>query len=124
MKEFPDIHWSIVTKDMNLSKEKMREVYHRASFFILTSPVEGCSNAIFEAMACDLPCIVSKTGYFWDFWDDRVGIRVDSDDFQQHCEAVKNILKIKTSPRQVLVEQKLDLKTWVKRWGEVIDRFK
>jgi len=126
---FDKIFWILVTKNkakinnkniklfQNVSKKMIRDLYNCADFFILTSPVEGFGMATLEAMACNLPCILSKTGYFYNFWDNRVGLLVwDYSSLLLHTEAIKIILRIKTNPRQVIIEKGLDLKNWEKKW--------
>jgi len=131
--DLTDIFWILVVKNktecqnknaklfVSVDQNTMKELYNCADFYLLTSPVEGCCHTIFEAMACDLPCIVSRTGYFWDFWDDRVGMRIKWDDFNAHVGAVNEINNIKTSPRKVLIKQKLDLESWKKKWEELVN---
>jgi len=90
-------------------------------FYILTSPIEGCNHTIFEAMACNLPVIVSPTGYFYDFWDNRIGFKIQWNDLLVHVGAIKVIDKIKNlNPRQVIIDRKLDLKTWEEKWKKLI----
>ncbi len=42
--------------------ENMADVYRRANIFVLPSLGEGMSNALLEAMACGMACIVSNVG--------------------------------------------------------------
>ncbi len=42
--------------------DNMLELYRRAGIFLLTSRSEGCSNALLEAMACELCPVVSDIG--------------------------------------------------------------
>ena len=72
-------------------------------------------------MSCNVPCIVSKTGYFWDFWDKRIGCIIDYDSEIQHIEAVKCINKLKANPREVILEQGLDFETYKKRWRKLVN---
>jgi len=130
--KFQNIFWILVTKNKtsvvfrnvkifyNVDKNTILELYNSADFFILTSPIEGCSHAVFEAMACNLPCIVSKAGYFWDFWDERIGISVEWNDINAHIDAINRISEIRTKPRQVIIDQRLDLKNWKKRWRKLV----
>jgi len=73
-----------------------------------------------EAMSAGIPCILSKAGYFWDYWDKRIGIQVDSENFEEHAEAILKINTIKTDPRSIVFERGLDFKTWEKKWKEII----
>jgi len=128
-----DIVWILVVKNKtdssnkkvckvfyNVNREIMRDLYNCADFFILTSPIEGCSHTIFEAMACQLPCIVSQTGYFLDFWDNRIGFRIKWNDLLVHIGAIKMINNIKTDSRQVIIDRGLDLKNWEEKWKKLI----
>ena len=130
-----EIFWILVAKNetgtddkrvkvfCNVDRNTIRDLYNCADFFILTSPIEGYGNAIFEAMACNLPCIVSPTGYFYDFWDNRVGFRIQWNDILVHIGAIKMIDKIKANPRQVIIDKKLDLKTWGEKWKKLVEEF-
>jgi len=128
-----EIFWILVSKNENkvsdekrckifckIDKETIRDLYNCVDFFILTSPIEGCNHTIFEAMSCNLPVIVSKTGYFYDFWDNRIGFRIDWNDLLNHIGSVKIIDKIKTNSRQVIIDQKLDLKNWGEKWKKIV----
>jgi len=127
-----EICWILVTKKeieasnkaikvfCDVNREVMRDLYNCADFYILTSPIEGCNNTIFEAMACNLPCIVAEAGYFWDFWDNRIGFKIQWNDLLVHIGAIKMIDKIKTNPRQVIIDRGLDLKTWGEKWKKLV----
>ena len=132
-----EIFWILVTKNEtfisnkevikvfhNIDKETMKELYNCADFYILTSPIEGCNHTIFEAMACNLPCIVSPTGYFFNFWDKRIGFKVISNDLLVNIGAVKIIDRIKTDSRKFIIDNKLDLKSWGKRWKKLVKEVK
>lgn len=121
MEHHPDIHWIKILKEMNYSKEKMRELYNCADFFILTPSLEGGGLSWLEAMSCDLPCIVSDTGCFKDWWDDRIGIKIKYSSFVQHIKAIKNILDMKTNPRQVLIDRGLTLENWADSWRKLVE---
>ena len=128
-----EIFWILVAKNeistddkrvkifCNVDRSTIRDLYNCADFYILTSPIEGCNHTIFEAMACNLPCIVSPTGYFYDFWDNRIGFKIQWNDLLVHVGAIKMIDKIKNlNPRQVIIDRELDLKTWEEKWKKLI----
>jgi len=127
-----DIFWILISKNnfmtppnckvfYNQTSEQVSELLNCADFFILTSPVEGCCIAMLEAMATNLPCIISKAGYFWDFWDDRIGISVNWNNFDEHHYAINKINQIKTDSRNVLIERKLDYNSWKRAWKSIVE---
>ena len=133
---FSSVFWILITKKefhspyanskvfVNMEQKEVAELLSCGDFFYLTSPIESCGIAWLEAMSTNLPCIVSKTGYFWDYWDNRIGIQVDFNNFNQHADAIEKINLIPTSPREVILENKLDFKSWKKRWKELIEKYK
>jgi len=75
-------------------------------------------------MATNLPCIISKAGYFYDFWDERIGIQIKNpDDFEEHKKAIKSIFYKNINSRKVLIEQGLDYDTYKNRWKEIIKKY-
>lgn len=133
--KYKDIFWILVTKTMTeatnvlnnykvycgINKKQIKELLNCADFFILTSPCEGCSNAIFEAMSCNLPCIVSHTGYFYDWFDEEIGYRVKWNNFNEHCYAVEHINDRERKVRDIIFKEKLDFNSWKSKWEDVIN---
>ena len=136
MEKFSDIFWILITKEeftspysnsrvfYNMISVEVSELLNCADFFILTSPIEGCNIAALEAMACNLPCILARAGYFWDFWDDRIGIYIKYNSFNEHAKAIEKINKIHTESRKVLLEQKLGFKDWKNKMNKVMETIK
>ena len=131
---FPNIFWIIISKvDLEPSKrfsnvklfckvssKKVAELLNCGDFFILTSPVEGFGISWAESMACNVPIIASKAGYFWDFWDERLGIQVDHDDLRAHYEAIQNITHRNNEPKKVFLEQGLNIENWKTKWKKLV----
>jgi len=137
--KFPDIHWIIVLTEKIGSKPKLKNVtlveeapgnlmprlYNCADFFINPSPVESFGLAPCEAAACGLPIIVFKTGVFWDFWDGRLGVRVDNWDVESFEKAVEKIrdsdLK-EFSPRQAIIGRGLTKEIMQENWKKFVEK--
>jgi len=129
-----DIFWILIAKDQfpkpypnskvfhNQSSEQVSELLNCADFFLSTSPIEGCGMAMLEAMSCNLPCILTRVGYFSDFWDDQIGVSVEWNDFQAHVDAIEKIKHLKTESRKVLIKQKLDYNTWKHAWEQIVEK--
>jgi glycosyltransferase involved in cell wall biosynthesis len=74
----PEFHFIIITSGIKnaqlshnlkniviynqISISKVKEIYSKSDIFIMPSLMEGCSNALLEAMQCGLPVIVSNSG--------------------------------------------------------------
>jgi len=135
--KFPDIHWIVVLTEPVGSKPKLKNVtfvecalprimphlYNCADFFINPSPVESFGLSACEAAACDLPIIVYKTGIFWDWFDKRLGFRVDNWDTKSFEEAVKKMrdsdLK-NFSPRKSLIKRGLTATRMKEDWQKFV----
>ena len=102
-----------------LQPQQLSKIYAMSDFCVLPYLCEGNSHAVLEACSSNLPLITTKTGLFWDFWDDRIGVAVDkSRDVQEYCDAIAKIRGDLSAfgPRSVISEQKLDLESWSDTW--------
>lgn len=146
IKKFKDVFWVLCLKHetnykpklpnvkilQNIPHDVMPEVYNLADFYLSTSPVESCGLAAIESMACDIPIIATKTGYFWDAktkWDvspTDYGILVDTCTLNKYIEAVDKMLSghYIWEPRAAVEEKELDLDSWIIRWKNLIDSVK
>ena len=138
IKEFQDIHWIIILtekfdikpklKNVTIVEEVLPEImprlYNCADFFISTSPVESFGLSAAEAAACDLPIINFKTGWAWDFWDKRLGLRVDSWDYESFKKAVKDLFAeghMKYEPRKAIIEKGFTSEKMKENWKKFVD---
>jgi len=131
---FKDIHWIIVLSNATGKRPKLKNVtlieranpelmpriYNCADFFLSTSPVESFGLSACEAASCNLPIIVFKTGFAWDWWDNELGIRVDEWNYKAFEIAINN-LNGDFEPRKALIEKGFTLERMAKDWKEFIE---
>ena len=132
--KFQDIHWIVVLtsgvgskpklKNVTLlervSPELMPELYNASDFYISTSSVESFGLSSVEALACNIPIINYKTGWAWDWWDERLGLRVNEWNYESFEKAVENLGK-GYEPRKAIIEKGFTLERMKKDWKEFVD---
>lgn len=138
VKNNPDIFWILVFSHPlqnkkvkaenveifeNLSQEQLIELYNRADFTISTSPVESCSLVILESASCGKPIICFRTGIVWDWFDERLGIRVEEhtlEKFQEAITKIKNDDLDKYNPRQAIIDKGLTKENFKKEINKLM----
>ena len=116
------VQWQFSITDSKYRRnfDAMTRLIGSASVVLCTSILEGCSNTLMEAIAADVPIITTQTGLFWDWWDDRLGIRVeDNSNTEGFTKAIRTVLTAEPGqfrPREVAVEKTLDYETWANKW--------
>lgn len=74
----------------NALKPEMVPIFNSAAdIFVLPTLLEGCSNAVVEAMACGLPIISSNLPFNDDILDESCAIRVDPNNIKEIEDAIK-----------------------------------
>ena len=136
--KFQDIYWIIIFTEKVGTKPKLKNVgvleqvdprlmfqyYGASDFFINPSLVESFGLSSIEAASCDLPIIVFKTGAFWDWWDERLGKRVDNwnyKEFERAVEKIKNSDLKEFSPRKAIIKKGFTLEKMKENWQKVVD---
>jgi glycosyltransferase involved in cell wall biosynthesis len=102
-----------------IQPHELSEIYSLSDFAVLPYLCEGNSHVVLEACSCNLPLITTRTGLLWDFWDKRIGWPISKPrDIEEYSEAVKKMIhEVQTfEPRNVIIEQMLDLRTWGESW--------
>ena len=137
IKNFQDIHWIVVLTNKIESKPKLKNVtlieeanpeimpriYNCADFYISTSPVESFGLSAIESASCDLPIIIYKTGFAWDWWDKRLGLRVDEWTSEAFGHAIKNLFIEDRvyEPRKAIIERGFTSERMAKDWKGFIE---
>lgn len=74
----------------NALKPEMIPIFNSAAdIFVLPTLLEGCSNAVVEAMACGLPIISSNLPFNDDILDESCAIRIDPNNIKEIEDAIK-----------------------------------
>jgi glycosyltransferase involved in cell wall biosynthesis len=76
-----------------------------------------------EAVAAGTPIVTSRSGFFWDFWDERFGERVENLVNPNHfAEAIRTVLAnpSKYDPKTAAIEAKIDYETWANAWRKLV----
>lgn len=109
----------------NQPRGKMPEIYNLGDAFLCTSACESFGLTNVEALSCNVPIITSKVGCFWDYWDEKLGYRIEKwDDVEAYAKAITDLFhKDKLSPREVITKQ-FNMTLWTNRWREVIEGVK
>ena len=76
----------------NVSHENISEYLNMADVFVLPTLMEGCSNAVIEALSCGLPVISSDRDFNWDVCTKENSILVDPLNAEEIAAAIR-ILK-------------------------------
>ena len=137
--KFPDIHWIVVLTSKVGSKPKLKnvslfegvapelmfELYNASDFYISTSLVESFNLSACESLACNLPIITYRTGIFWDWFDSKIGYRVDKwnvEEFGKAVEKIKNSDFKEFSPRESLIKRGLTKEVMEKNWQKFVEK--
>lgn len=75
----------------SVAHEKIPNYLSAADFFVLPSLAEGCSNAIVEALACELPVISSNLPFNNDILNSENSLLVDPLNIKEIYEAMREL---------------------------------
>ncbi len=136
--KFQDIYWIVIFTEKVGSKPKLKNVgvleqvdprlmsqyYGASDFFINPSLVESFGLSSIEAASCNLPIIVYKTGFAWDWWDERLGLRVDEWNYESFEKAVEDLSRMTRKnyePRKAIIEKGFTLEKMKENWQNYVD---
>jgi glycosyltransferase involved in cell wall biosynthesis len=97
----------------NVPNANMPIYYSAADFFIFPSRYESASYSALEAMACDLPVVVSRTGIFEDIEEDKVGRMVDTFRKEDFSKAIDHVLDRGSYHPRDLVKERYSLDRFI-----------
>lgn len=112
-----------VYKEANFSREDMLGIYRGAALLLHTFPVEGNNNTVLEAMACGLPVVTTRSGWFWDTDPSIVGACISlSTGVEDLNRIIEKILSKRDtiSTRAYLYANGLSARHYVQRMREVV----
>ena len=118
------VHYPLkrVYKENNLSKKEMRNIYQKAICFVHDFPIEGNSNAVMEAMACDVPVVSTKCGLFFEKDIKPVGVYLPRRLPKHAWCAVQDVLDDtnRFSPRQFIIDNELTVQHYTEKIQELV----
>lgn len=124
--DIPGVDWLPLCRIGNepaLAYDEITEQLPACSATLCTSWAEGCSNTLMESLAASVPIITTKSGLFWDWWDCRLGERIDDpSDTTEFVGKLSMVLdhQDRYAPRQAAIDAGLDLLTWSTRWLQIV----
>jgi len=132
IEKYPDINWIVVSKYdekyeapnarvfTRIDQNKLSELLNCADFFIIGSPVETQCLAAVEANLCNLPVVMPIVGIYRDFTPaERTRVGVFGDNLEK---GVKDVVKIKLNPRDLIIEKKLTVHASMKKWHTLLEK--
>jgi glycosyltransferase involved in cell wall biosynthesis len=106
----------------NVPNSIMNVFYSAADFFIFPSRYESASYSALEAMACDLPVVVSRTGIFEDVAEEGVGRIVDSFHDEDFIKAIDQVLSMDRIETRKLVAKRFSLERFILDYRNLADK--
>jgi len=98
----------------NVRNEDMPLYYSAADFFLFPSRYESASYSALEAMACNLPVVVSRTGIFEDIEEEKVGRIVPTFRAEDFSDAIDSVLSYDNYDTRELVANRFSLDRFLK----------
>ena len=95
----------------HLQPDEIPVFYYASDFFVLPTLMEGCCNAIVEAIACGLPVISSDLPFNDDILDDSYSIRVDPNNIDELTRAIRTLAQDEELRARMGVEAQKRAKT-------------
>lgn len=100
-----------------VSRSEMPTYYSASDFLILPSRYEGFNLTILEALACDLPILVSRAAYSLDNDGRDVGAVVETQDSRAYVEQMQNLpTPIEGSSLRERIVARYSLERFVANW--------
>ena len=111
-----------VYKENGLTPEQLLPYYQEALCYFHPFPIEGNSNAILEALSCDLPVLTSLCGLFYNNFNNSIGEYIKDDDLVTIASKLKVLIKTHTQyeSRKYIIDNKLTADDYIKSMQEVI----
>jgi glycosyltransferase involved in cell wall biosynthesis len=109
--------------------EDVRPLLHAADVYCLPSRTEGLSNALLEAMACELPCVATRVGGNPEVVvEGKTGYLVESEDEESIAASILGLLRDPAAARRMgsegrrIVEENFTTQAMMKRLVDSYER--
>lgn len=133
--KFQDVFWIIIlgnyqtipytpySKNVKVvwraNRDTMLELYQASDFYCLPSVYESFNLSAIEAASCDLPVVVTKTGYFTDKDFSDMGVGCDRE-VKSYYSGVERILNEKFEPRKSIFRNDLTIERFNREWSDLV----
>jgi len=115
---------------LNIPNEKLPYLYSACDVFVLPSKHEGFAYTLIEAMACEIPFVISKVGGALEIYEQIPELRkfiLDDLNIDEFYNKIKEILEMNESEKSKLfnlarkfVLENCSLEIWKEKWIELI----
>jgi len=115
-----------VYKEDGLTPEQLLPLYQGALCYFHPFPIEGNSNAVLEALSCNLPVLSSLSGLFYSDFNNKVGDYIANDDSVKDIAARLKVLIKNTEQyhsREFIIDRKLTSDDYIKRIQGVLSDY-
>jgi glycosyltransferase involved in cell wall biosynthesis len=104
------------------------EFYQQIDALVLPSKGEGCSNVVSEALACGVPCLLTKVGYHGEMLQDKINCLFIERNADSIIQAVRHLISnpdlrtLLSKNGRLFAEQYHDVRKIAAQYDEIFKR--